>query len=390
MDEVHLHNSTTRNYDFKVRIASPYTTAKVSLSLDGNLISAVTSVRPPAAGRRTRTRAQDNQQVTSGTHILTFNTDNGGFNLNNIGVSVSATGAVCGNANCEAGETCSSCSSDCGSCSTEGPYGGTAASLPACWRWTASTPAAKASLFTTTTSRMATLSAPRPTSTSKHQRLWCEPWLAQSGEYVKFTVNVLTAGNYDMTIQTAGNGGTFKFSTTGATTYDSGTLNAAATGQWQTYSPVTKTGIALNAGTTVIKLEMLANVAFNLKKMQFAASGTGTGGTGPAPVIEWPYGTTQQTPTPIAVPSRIEAENSTTVAPRWRITTTPLPTKVTPTTARANRSISASTPTWNRRSATARRTSGQVHHQRDANGGLRRHGSLRQRLRQQRQRPAAD
>ncbi|HWZ87242.1 MAG TPA: hypothetical protein VNW92_00280, partial [Polyangiaceae bacterium] len=74
-------------------------------------------------------------------------------------------------------------------------------------------------------------------------------------------------------------------------------------------SPVTKAGFYLNAGTTVIRLDELANVAFNLKKMQFTASGTGTGPTGPAPVIEWPYGTTQQVPTPIAIPSRIQAED---------------------------------------------------------------------------------
>jgi len=96
-------------------------------------------------------------------------------------------------------------------------------------------------------------------------------WTA-AGEWLEWTVNVLEAGAYNMNIQTAGNGGTFKFTATGATTYDSGPLSAVATGAWQTYQTVTKSGFTLNAGTHVIRLEYLANVAFNLKSLEFVRS----------------------------------------------------------------------------------------------------------------------
>jgi hypothetical protein len=304
-------NGTTRNYDFKLRIATPNAGSKVSLQLDGNLIGAITTV-PVTGGWQTFTdlTIKTNQQVTSGTHILKVNTDQGGFNLNYVGVSVSSTGPVCGNGSCESGETCSTCTSDCGSCSSEAPYGGTALNLPGILEMDRFDTGGEGVAYHDDNAKNGyAIRTETNVDLENTNGTGVNIGWTNAGEWMKWTVNVLTAGTYDMTIQSAGNGGTFKFSTTGATTYDSGTLNAAATGQWQSYAPVTKTGIYLNAGTTVIKLELLANVAFNLKSMQFAATGTGTGPTGPQPVTQWPYGTTQQTPTPIAIPSRIEAEN---------------------------------------------------------------------------------
>jgi hypothetical protein len=304
-------NSTTRNYDFKVRVASPSTGSKISLQLDGNLVGAITSI-PNTGGWQTYADVtiKTNQQVTSGTHILKVNTDQGGFNFNYVGVSVSATGPVCGNGSCESGETCSTCTGDCGSCSTQGPFGGTAVNLPGALEMDKFDTGGEGVAYhdDSTKSGYAIRTETNVDLENTNGTGVNIGWTAP-GEWLEWTVNVLAAGNYDMTIQSAGNGGTFKVTTTGATTYDSGALNAVATGQWQSYMPVTKTGIALNAGTHVVRLELLANVAFNLKNIQFAASGTGTGGTGPSPIVQWPYGTTQATPTAIRIPSRIEAEN---------------------------------------------------------------------------------
>ncbi|HVY26677.1 MAG TPA: carbohydrate-binding protein [Polyangiaceae bacterium] len=306
-------NSTTRNYDFKARLANPGNAAKISISLDDVLISPIVNV-PSTGGWQTYADVPlvSNKQVTSGTHVLRVTTEAGGFNFNNIGVAVSATGPVCGNGSCESGESCSSCSSDCGSCSTQAPYGGTPASIPGMLEMDRFDTGGEGVAYHDDNAKNGyAIRTETNVDLENTNNTGVNLGWNVAGEWVKFTVNVLTAGNYDMTIQTAGNGGTFKFSTTGATTYDSGALTAVNTGAWQTYSPVTKTGVYLNAGTTVIKLEMLANVAFNLKKMNFVASGTGNPPNGPPPVNQWPYGTTQQYPTPIAIGSntRIEAEN---------------------------------------------------------------------------------
>lgn len=45
-----------------------------------------------------------------------------------------------------------------------------------------------------------------------------------------------------------------------------------ATSGWQTYQTLTKSGVTLNAGTQVIRLELMANVACNLKNMEFVRS----------------------------------------------------------------------------------------------------------------------
>jgi hypothetical protein len=311
--EYTFSNSTTRNYDFKVRVANPGNAAKISISIDDVLVSPIVNI-PATGGWQTYADLTlvTNKQVTSGTHVLRVTTEAGGFNINNIGVSVSATGPVCGNANCESGETCSSCSSDCGSCSTQAPFGGTARPIPGPLEMDQYDTGGEGIAFHDDNAkngypiRVGDNVDLENTNGTGVNVGWTLP-----GEWMEWTVNVLTAGYYDMTIQTAGNGGTFKFTTTGATAYDSGSISAVATGQWQSYQPATKSNFFLNAGTHVVRLEMLANVAYNLKSMQFTAHGSGGGGGGPAPVVQWPYGTTQQVPTPIAIgtSTRIEAEN---------------------------------------------------------------------------------
>jgi hypothetical protein len=304
-------NSTTRNYDIKVRVAAPGTGGKISVSIDDVIVGGIKDV-PSTGAYQTYTDLviKTNHQIVSGTHVMRVTTEQGGFNFNNIGVAASATGPVCGNGSCESGESCSSCTADCGSCSTQAPFGGTAKNLPGLLEMDKFDTGGQGIAFSDDGVKSG--GAIRPETNvdlENHNGTGVNVGWTLPGEYLEWTVNVLEAGTYDMRIMTAGNGGTFKFTTTGATSYDSGTINAAATGQWQSYQQVSKTGFTLNAGTHVVRLEMFGTVAYNLKNMEFVKTGTGTPPPGPSPIVQWPYGSTQAFPNPLQIPGTIQAEN---------------------------------------------------------------------------------
>ncbi len=79
------------------------------------------------------------------------------------------------------------------------------------------------------------------------------------GEWLEYTVNVATAGTYTIETRVAasGAGGQFRIEVNGAD--KTGTLAVPNTGAWNAYQIVKKTGVALDAGTQVIRLAMLAN-----------------------------------------------------------------------------------------------------------------------------------
>ena len=271
--------SASARYDLKVRVASASTGGKISLALnEGPALGAVRDV-PNTGGWQTYTdlTIATGQQIASGTQVLRVNVVAGGFNLNNISLSVSPVTPTCGNASCESGESCSTCPSDCGQCSSsQTPFGGSATALPGVLAMDRFDNGGEGvayhddALKNGAAIRSETMVDLENTNNTGVNVGW-----TAAGEWLEWTVNVTQAGSYNMNLQTAGNGGTFKFTVAGATTYDSGALSAAVTTGWQTYQTVTKSGFSLNAGTQVIRLEYLANVAFNLKNLEFVRA-TGT------------------------------------------------------------------------------------------------------------------
>jgi len=73
-------------------------------------------------------------------------------------------------------------------------------------------------------------------------------WVA-AGEWLNYTVNVTTAGTYDIEFRVAssGNGGNFHLEINGANV--TGAMSVPNTGGWQTWFTVKKTGVSLAAGT---------------------------------------------------------------------------------------------------------------------------------------------
>ena len=110
---------------------------------------------------------------------------------------------------------------------------------------------------------------------------------AFAGEWLKYSVNVSTAGTYDVDVRVAsgGVGGTFHIEVNG--TDVTGRLAVPNTGGWQAWTTIRKTGVALSAGPQVWRLVMDTNGAtsavgnFNYIRVAASAS-TAYGGTAPS------------------------------------------------------------------------------------------------------------
>jgi hypothetical protein len=80
-------------------------------------------------------------------------------------------------------------------------------------------------------------------------------WVS-AGEWLKYTASVASAGTYTIEARVAspGAGGTFHIEVNGVD--KTGPLTVPATGGWQVWRTVSRTGVALAAGTQVLRLVM--------------------------------------------------------------------------------------------------------------------------------------
>jgi len=82
---------------------------------------------------------------------------------------------------------------------------------------------------------------------------------AGAGEWLKYTVNVSSAGAYDIAVRVAseGSGGTFHVEVSDVNV--TGPMTVPNTGGWQIWTTLTKTGVTLSAGPQVWRLVMDSN-----------------------------------------------------------------------------------------------------------------------------------
>ena len=103
---------------------------------------------------------------------------------------------------------------------------------------------------------------------------------AFAGEWLAYTVNVATAGTYDVEVRVAseGSGGTFHIDVNGVDR--TGPFTVPNTGGWQTWTTIRKTGLSLNAGQQTWRLVMDTNGStsavgnFNFIRVVEGTSGT--------------------------------------------------------------------------------------------------------------------
>jgi len=126
---------------------------------------------------------------------------------------------------------------------------------------------------------------------------------ASAGEWLRYSVNVSAAGNYDIDVRVAsgGNGGTFHIEINGVD--KTGPITVSNTGGWDTWQTLRKSAVALSPGPQVWRLVLDANgstgAVANFNWIRATAS-TGGGGGG----TSTPFGGT-----PTSLPGTLQAEN---------------------------------------------------------------------------------
>jgi hypothetical protein len=124
-----------------------------------------------------------------------------------------------------------------------------------------------------------------------------------AGEWLKYTVNVTTAGTYNLEFRIASpnSGGTFHLEVNGVD--KTGPMTVSGTGDWQSWATMTKTGVSLAAGQQVWRLVFdnagSSGAIANMNYIRVVA-----GGTTPPPTGSTPYGGTRA-----AIPGIVQAEN---------------------------------------------------------------------------------
>jgi carbohydrate binding protein with CBM6 domain/phospholipase D-like protein len=125
---------------------------------------------------------------------------------------------------------------------------------------------------------------------------------AGAGEWLKYSVNVGAAGNYDLEfrVASAGTGGTFHLEVNGVD--KTGPMSVPTTNGWDSWMTLRKTAVALGAGAQVWRLVLDSNgptgAVANFNWIRATASGGGGGGT------STPFGGT-----PTALPGTLQFEN---------------------------------------------------------------------------------
>jgi Carbohydrate binding module (family 6) len=109
-----------------------------------------------------------------------------------------------------------------------------------------------------------------------------------AGEWLKYTVNVGASGRYSIAVRVAsdGGGGTFHIEADGVDI--TGSIGIPNTGGWQTWTTVTRMGVALNAGSQVWRVVMDSNGATGaVGNINFIRVTSGSSG-GSTPFGGWP------------------------------------------------------------------------------------------------------
>jgi O-glycosyl hydrolase len=81
----------------------------------------------------------------------------------------------------------------------------------------------------------------------------------KAGEWLRYTINLASAGVYTLDFRVAAGGSNGKFHLEADGVDVTGQLTVPNTGGWQTWTTVTKTGVSLSAGTHVLRLRMDMN-----------------------------------------------------------------------------------------------------------------------------------
>lgn len=232
--------ATAGNYTIQFRVASP--TGSTLHATFGGVDETGTVTIPATGGWQKWTSVTKTVSLAAGTQVMRLVFDGGGMNINRVTLASASTTA----------------SPESGS----GPKGGTASPLPGTVQaedfdlggagvgYADNTPGNCGGKYRTAVDVDIE-------STTDSGGGYDIGWTS-AGEWLKYTVNLTSAGTYTLTARmaSAGSGGTFHVEFNG--TNKTGTLTVPNTGGWQTYRDVTAT-VSLSAGVQTMRVVFDSN-----------------------------------------------------------------------------------------------------------------------------------
>jgi uncharacterized protein YegP (UPF0339 family) len=243
--------TTTGTYKFTFRVANGGTgTGTLSVNVDGSALTGNLNVAPTGGWQTWTNVVSGNVSLTAGQHVLTFNTVTGGFNLNKMTVA-----SVSGN----------------------NAYGGTAWAIPG---------TIEGENYDIGGEGVGYHDADATNNGGQYRTGdgvdlevcgeggYDVGWGA-AGEWMKYTVNVATAGSYTFTLRTANQSGgaaTGRIDLDGASLTGNVTIPTTAT--WQTWQNVVTSAVTLPAGQHVLTWNIVSG-GLNLNKITIASAGGG-------------------------------------------------------------------------------------------------------------------
>lgn len=256
-------------YTLQLRLAAPSGGGSLHIGFNRSNVWTVVPV-PATGGWQTWTTVSVPATLTAGQQLLTLLFDTGGFNISRIIVTGAGGGGGGGSAT---------------------PYGGSPAAIPGSVEaerfdnggegvgYHDTTSGNSGGLFRSTDVDIEAASG------GGHNVGW-----VTAGEWLRYTVNVASAGSYTAQFRVAslGQGGAFHLESNG--TNVSGALTIPNTGGWQSWQAVSAT-VQLGAGTQVLRLvadSSGASATGNIDRMQFTAGGTSPSPSGGSTVTVLP------------------------------------------------------------------------------------------------------
>lgn len=230
--------TTAGSYTIDFRVASGAATGSYYLEVDGSNVTG-TMTTPNTGGWQTwQTVSKTGVSLTAGSHVLRLVTTGNDTNLNWIGFSIPS-----------------------GNNGT--PWGGTAVNLPGTFQAENYNVGGEGVAYHDLeaanqggqyrTSEGVDVEACTDTGCGYNVAY------TRSGEWIKYTVNVTTAGTYTLDFRVANGTSTGSFYVEVDGTNITGTMTVPNTGGWQTWQTISKTGVNLSAGQHVIRLVITGN-----------------------------------------------------------------------------------------------------------------------------------
>ncbi len=256
------------NYDLSVHVANNYT-ASVALHIEVDGANVTGSLKVPVTGSWTTFQwvGKTGVPLTAGKHVLKVVSDQQYFNLSAISVLASAGTAASPGATAPA---------PAGYAGT--PYGGTPVTVPATIMAANFDKGGQGVAYKDLTSGNSgglyrTSEDVDITSSTDSAGGGYAIGSFQTGEWLNYSINVPSAGNYDLGIRAATNYAAptaFHIEVDGSNV--TGTVPVPITGDWTTYQWFGKSAVPLSAGKHVLKVVADAQY-FNMSAVSIAASG---------------------------------------------------------------------------------------------------------------------